>query len=246
MAERKDIDRVLKNWPYTPGDVRVRSVKASDGRQVLQMRVDLGVLQLETTHRPDGERPGGATTYLEFLKSAAAANNGEKFQLNEDQCLEVDREFLQYYHRRICWLAVREFRQAVADADHTLALMDFVKEHSPNDEWTLSHEQYRPFVLFHRTQAAALDALEDSPEKSIEAVNLGLASVRGFFEEYEALEKFEDDEMVQRLKEMREALREKFDVGLTLNEQLDQAVAAEEYEKAARLRDEIRRREPKH
>ena len=47
------------------------------------------------------------------------------------------------------------------DADHSLAFMDFVKKYSPNDEWTLSHEQYRPFILFHRTQAAALAALAD-------------------------------------------------------------------------------------
>ena len=34
-------------------------------------------------------------------------------------------------------------RACIKDADHTLALMDFVKAHL-SDEWTLSHEQYRP------------------------------------------------------------------------------------------------------
>lgn len=242
MAERKDIDRILRNWPYTPGDVRVRTVKAGNGREVIQMRVELGVLQLETENRPDGESPGGAATYLDYLQQLAF-HDGD-LTLDDEQCSEVEREFLQYYHRRICWLAMREFRRAVTDADHTLALMDFVKQHSPDDEWTLSHEQYRPFVLFHRTQAAALQALEQSPEAAILAINDGLARMEAFFEEYDVDEKFEDDEMVRRLMELRETLRERFDVGPTLDEQLAEAIAAEEYEKAARIRDEMARRTP--
>jgi hypothetical protein len=49
---QKDIDEVLRNWPYSAEEVRVRTVKASEGREVLQMRIELGVLQLETTNRP--------------------------------------------------------------------------------------------------------------------------------------------------------------------------------------------------
>ena len=48
--------------------------------------------------------------------------------------------------------------------------------------------------------------------------------------------------MVERLIEFRETLRERFSVGRTLQEQLDDAVAAEEYELAARLRDTLRTR----
>jgi hypothetical protein len=241
MAERKDIDQVLRDWPYSPGDMRVRAVKAANGRQVLQMRVELGVLQLECEGRPDGERPGGAVTYLDHLRKLAS-KNGEQLVLTEDQCTEVDREFVQYYHRRICWLAMREFKKAVADADHTLLLMDFAKGHSPDEEWTMSHEQYRPFVLFHRTQAAALDVLEESPESAIEQVNIGLAQIKEFFVLHELEEEFEEDEMVKRLNELREAVRSQYEVGKTLDEQLAEAIAAEEYERAARLRDEIQKR----
>ena len=91
--------------------------------------------------------------------------------LSEDQCAEADREFVQFYHRRICWLAIRQFERAVRDADHTLGLMDFCRDHSPDENWTLNHEQYRPFVKFHRTQAATLKALEeDDAELAIEEV----------------------------------------------------------------------------
>ena len=121
--------------------------------------------------------------------------------------------------------------------------MDFVRDHSPDDEWTQSHEQYRPFVLFHRVQAGALAELEDSgPESAIGEINRGLGRFRDLFAEHDALDRFESDELVTRLNELKESLRTAYQVGRTLDEQLADAVAAEEYELAARLRDELNRR----
>src|SRR5262249_41241489 len=131
------------------------------------------------------------------------------------------------------------------DADHTLAFMDLCKAHSPDEQWTLSHEQYRPFVLFHRTQAAALSQLDENqggPESAIQEINAGLDRMKKLFEEYEAEEEFEDDELVARLIELRESLREQFSIGRTLSEQLADAIKTEQYELAARLRDEIANR----
>lgn len=246
MAKKKDdIDHILRKWNFDPSSVNVRLLELAN-REVLQMRVDMGVLQLEIEGRPDGGRPDGATTYFELLKRQALQSEQE-FVLSEIQCIEVDREFVQFYHRRICWLQLKEFDRAVRDADHTLALMDFCKVHSPDDEWTISHEQYRPFVLYHRTQAAALTQLEvensERAELAIEEVNRGLKRLKSLFLEYDAHEQFENDELVQRLIEFRDSLREKYGVDQTLNEQLATAVENEDYELAANLRDQISQRD---
>ena len=181
MAQHHDIDFIFGEWPYQPGVISARIVQTRDGREVLQMRIEMGLLQMETKGRPDGERPGGFDTYLEWIKSQVEGAE-TPVQLTEEQCSEIDREFLQFYHRRICCLALREFDRAVADADHTLGLMDFVREHSPDDQWTTSHERYRAFVYFHRTQAAALAVLERSgPEAAIEEINTGLQQLRQLF-----------------------------------------------------------------
>jgi UvrB/uvrC motif len=243
MAKRHDIDRILQEWPYEPGEISARLVRAADGREVLQMRVEMGVLQLELAGRPDGTRPGGAATYFDYL-TELAEQQGAEFVLTPEQCSEADREFMQYYHRRICWLALREFRRAVNDAEHTLEFMDFVNEHSPNEEWTLSHDQYRPFVLFHRTQAAALATLEEAgPNAAMKELNGGLERLRDLFVLYDAEEQFDDDELVGRLHELRDTLREQYDLKPSLSEQLDTAVANEQYELAAKLRDELSRRD---
>lgn len=242
MDPRLDIDDVLRDWPYEPGTINVRRVRAEDGREVLQMRIEMGLLQIETSGRPDGEHPHGYDTYLEWLEDLES-RTPQRFQLTEQQCGEMDREFLQYYHRRICWLALREFRQVVADADHTLRLMDFAALHSPSEEWTLGHERYRTFVLFHRTQAAALSGLEQSqPARALEEIGNGLKQIRQVFDAAEADDQFEADEQVKQLVKLKQWLRREYRIGPSLEEQLADAVAAEKFELAAKLRDQIGRR----
>ena len=242
MGKEEDpqhIDVILEDWPYDPDAVSVRMVRGQDGRELIQMRIEMGLLQLETEGRPDGEKPNGKPSYFDYL-NGLSSERGEGYAFSVDECAECDREFVQFYHRRICWLAMREFRKAVIDADHTLSLMDLCRDHSPDEEWTLSHEQYRPFVLFHRIQADALAELDHhGPEEAVAAVNRGLDQMKTVFEEYGFDTAFDENELIERLNEFRETLREKFEISKPLDEQLADAIAREEYEKAAKIRDAI-------
>ena len=243
MTDPEHIDDIISDWPYDSGQMSVRMVEGSDGRDLIQMRLDMGLLQIETQGRPDGDRPDGHDTYYAFVQDQAM-KFGDGFLLSEEQCNESDREFVQFYHRRVCWLALREYDLAVKDAEHTLAFMDFCREYSPDANWTLSHEQYRPFVLYHRAQATALSELQrNGAEEAILCVNQELDRFREFYQQHDAEEQFDQDELVERLMEFRESLRDQFEVGRTLPEQLADAVAAEKYELAAELRDELSRRE---
>jgi hypothetical protein len=242
----QDIDAALQGWDFKPGMVQARLIQKRDGRQVIQMRVDLGVLQMELSGRPDGARPHGQPSYFDYLRHQAnvAARAGQRFVLSEEQGEEADREFLQFYHRRICWLALRNYGRAVADADHTLMFMDFLREHSPSEEYTDAHERYRGFVLFHRTQAASsLAAEQNDPERAIDEIRSGLEKMRAFFAAYELEERMEEDGMVQELRKKEESLRKMHNIEATLREQLEKAVANEEYETAARLRDELQKKQ---
>src|SRR5262249_18320062 len=240
-AVGQDIDAALRGWDYKPGMVQARLVEAGDGRQLIHLRVDLGILQMETGGRPDGARPHGHATYFDYLNHLARA--GRELVLSEEQCQDADREFVQFYHRRVGWLALRDYARAVADADHTLAFMDFLRDHSPGEEYTQAHEQYRGFVLFHRTQAAAALAVEkDDPEGAIDGIRAGLDKMRAFFAAFDAEGEMEEDGMVKQLRKMEKSLRRTHHIEETLREQLDRAVANEEYETAARLRDALRGR----
>lgn len=235
------IDRLLKGWPLRLGSVQARRIPRQRRADALQMRIEMGLLQLEISGRPDGARPSGYETYLDALLARAVRD--PHYELTEDDRQEADRELLQFHQRRLCWLALREFRPAVADADHTLALMDFIVAHAPQAEWRSAHEPFRPLVLFHRAQAASGAELEDcQPEEAIDALNDGLDRLRDFFLRYSDADAFEADDLVGQLRELRESLRSQYEVGPTLRERLSEAIAAEQYELAARLRDEMARR----
>lgn len=242
MKRNLHLDDLLNNWSFDPATLNVRLVKGKDGRDVIQMRVDMGVLQLETTGRPDGDQFREHESVLDYLQDKSLSDPDRT--LTEDECSEVDREFMQFYHRRICWLRLQYYHRAVMDADHTLRLMDVSEQMSPDEEWAGTHEQYRPFVLFHRTQAEALGELEENTaEEAVQAINVGLDTMRSFFAKHDAEEHFDSDELVVRLIELRESLRSEYAVGQTLKEKLAEAVAQEQYELAAQLRDELTRRE---
>jgi UvrB/uvrC motif len=251
MSDRpQHLDDLLSDWPYQFGEVSARRVRGGDGREVVQLRVEMGVLQMEVAGRPDAARPEGFATALDWLTNLAR-RDGESFFLDERRCLEIDREFVQFFHRRVAWLALREFERAVADADHTLALMDFSSLYAPGREWAEAHEQYRPFVLFHRTQAAALGTLErENAEAALAEIDAGMRSIRQILlhdvEGFEPMEAepadVESDELLAKLAEMKSAIAEHYELQPNLTQRLADAIAAEQYELAAELRDQLSRK----
>src|SRR6476661_3395918 len=64
----KDITSILKGWDYESGTINVRKVAGLDGVPKLQMRLDLGLLQMELTGRPDGQRPHGCESLLDYYE----------------------------------------------------------------------------------------------------------------------------------------------------------------------------------
>ena len=247
---RRDIDEALHGWPNNsePGDVVAREISARDGRKVLQIRVELGVLQMEVEGRPDGARPHGYATFLEYLrhranmKSARAAD----WKMSDEQSVEVDREFSQFYHRRVAWLTLQRYDKALLDADHSLELMNFVAEHSGSVEYIDSHERFRGLVLFHRTQSAAALALERrKPEDAVDSVREGVERLADHQRDWSAdadRDQTPNETLIAQLRVLESEIRKNFEVEKTLGEQLDEAVADEDYERAARIRDQIRAR----
>ena len=235
----RHLDKLLSSWRFTQDTVQARETTGSDGRELLLLRIDMGALLMETTGRPDGFRPGGCDTYYDLLV-AEAFREGESFLLDDQRCREIDREFFQFYHRRIALLSLKRYAEALRDAEHTLRLMDFSSANSPDEDWTRMHEQYRPLVMFHRVQAAALVALEDArPREALRIIDEGSRLIRTPDSEDDP-QPFDGEEFREKLEEMRSAITEHYDLTPSLTEQLAEAIASEQYERAAKLRDRIR------
>src|SRR5205823_11032847 len=77
-----DLNTILKGWSHESGSIKVRKIAGLDGREKLQLRVDLGVLQMEVAGRPDGRRPHGCESLLEYHQKRAARiqQKGESYE----------------------------------------------------------------------------------------------------------------------------------------------------------------------
>ena len=138
-----DMSHLLDKWEYRPGQVMVRKFIGKDGIEKIQLRVDLGILQMNAQGRPDGKRPMGHPSLFDFYL-AKQSTTKKDFALNAEDCSRLQLEAFQYHHRYICLLQLEDFDAVVRDADRNLKLFDFVEENSESEELAWSFQQFRP------------------------------------------------------------------------------------------------------
>jgi hypothetical protein len=243
-----DLTRLLNDWPYEPGKLNVRLITAEDGEQRLQVRLDLGILQMFVDGRPDGQKPNGFDSLLEMhearLDEASAATDGQtKFSLSADECEELRSEAVQYYHRYMALLVLEDYEGVVRDTTRNLRVLDLCAAHAETEADRAALEQFRPYITMMRARAMASQALKDNePKAALHAIDEGLEALKQYFSENGEPDLFEQSSEVQMLKGMREALVPKLPVSQKseLRARLARAIEQENYELAAILRDELR------
>ena len=243
-----DLSKFLDQWPYEQGKINVRLVEGDDGEPRIQLRIDLGIMQLRTSGRPDGNRPNGFESLLEFHEQRLdehTEQNGSAsgFVLNEDECRELREEAVQYYHRYVCEMVLDEYDGVVRDTSRNLRVLDICNKHAETEQDRNVLEQFRAYIVMMRARALASQALKDEePKAAIHAIDDGLETLRSYYSESGQLETFDDSSEVQILKGMRDSLTPKLPVSQQseLRTRLAQALELENYELAAILRDELK------
>lgn len=253
-GDNRDVTPILQAWELEPGTVTARRIRSEDGVDQVQLRIPMGLLQVYADGRPDGTQPEGFASVLEQLRHHVEQQHKEP---TAEQWFDLDREIMQHYHRRIAMLslaeaerrekmldqAAQDYARVVRDADHNLQIMDFIKQHSTDTEFVNTHEQYRSFVLGHRTLGTGLYwVCRDEPEEALDAIQVGLKRMEQVHEERGDLDVMRRDPTAGRLVRLAEQLRKDHTIAKTLHEQLTEAIEAEEFEKAAQLRDQVRQR----
>lgn len=247
----KDIAPILEDWNYEPGTINVRKVAGMDGRPKLQMRLDLGLLQMEMTGRPDGDRPHGYESlldYFEHLLDEHRRKTGKEagFEVTEEQCSSLREEAVMYYHRYLSLFVLEEYAGVVRDTARNLRVMDFCSKYAADEQDRLVLEQYRPYITMMNIRAqASLLKSEEKFKEALETIEHGLDSIRDFFVRFGQEEAFAHSNEVKVLRRFAREIRRKLPVDpLTrLQSQLERAVQEERYEDAAKLRDEIARKQ---
>jgi hypothetical protein len=253
----KDISQTLSGWDFDPDRISVRIISGDNGKDRIQLRLDLGLLQMEFDGRPDGRRINDCESWLEFYQRYQASYDtshpdGPPFVLEAEDCARLLREGVQYYHRYISFWHLERYELCAWDTNRNLRLFAFVREHARHTKDKLQFDQWRPYVTMMHTRAVAtpLVGMRDYVA-ALGVVDAGIAGIRVFLEEYE--QSGENCAELRQLLQWRTELAAKEPTKLLvhsenpvekLRAELDTAIDEERFEDAARLRDMIRRQAP--
>ncbi len=246
MSDSVDLRRLLQSWAYDPDD-DARLARGDDGREILQVRTPLGIEQYEMEGRPDGLRPHGKESALEFysqrLETAKEAGRESEFELNPQECGELFTEGTLFYFRYVRLFQLKDWKRTVRDTARNLQVFDLVHRYASREEDQDFLEKWRPYII--RVNATAGVMMELDKQAYQTALDLANAAV----EQIAALEELDDEtfkfERERSLGAMRE-LATQIEKNRPLSEverlehQLRRAIERQEFEQAAQLRDRIR------
>ncbi len=257
-----DIRHALDGWEFDPEDVTVRSIEGEDGQEKIQLRLDLGILQMEISGRPDGKTIEGFTSWLDLYESQQknhdeANPDGVPYQLDTEDCDRLLREGVQYYHRYISFWTMKRYELCARDTERNLRLFRFVREHAKLDRDKFQFDQWRPYVIMMHVRAVATPLEElDQFDAAISAVESGIRRIDQFLVDYGQEEHADKINELSFLKRWRRKLRKKNnqeeeptdngneeDPVQSLETELAEAIEQEDYERAAALRDQLSRLE---
>lgn len=149
MGPPPDLREFLGAWPFVPDD-NVRLVRGGDGRDIMLVRQPLGLEQYEVDGRPDGQRPHGMRSALEFqlgrLAAAKSVDAEEEFRLSAKDCVELFNEGTLYYRRFVHFFRAKEWVRAGRDTARTLQLMALIRHYGEHEEDRIQLEQWRADV----------------------------------------------------------------------------------------------------
>jgi hypothetical protein len=248
-AAGNDISNIMRSWEY---DIRqemmVRKIRGVDNLVKIQMRLDLGLLQMDEEGRPDGKRPHGKESLLNYFEDVASKmrrkyGSTADFKLDKDDCYALQQEGIQYYYRYLCFFQLGDYKNAERDTARNLRLFDFVKTYAADEKYAEEFEQYRPYVLMMNTRAKVLGALKSKRvNQAVAEIHQGIHRIENVYEksrEYNGQPKTE----IAFLKNWAEEIVKRYTPSKKqrLVDELNEAVRNEEYERAAKLRDRLNR-----
>lgn len=247
-ALNQDISPLLKNWDYEAGSVNARMITAEDGRACIQMRMDLGLFQMELTDRPDGTRPHGYATALDYYQIQAETST-RPFRLDADACGELQQEAVQFYHRYIARMQLKDFEGVVNDTRHNLDILALVERNTEDEDLSWDFIQFKPYTLMmHYRAEAEIHAANKEMNRATQSAKIGLSAIRNFWVLQGEEELQKDSYEINSLKDLIKAYEEdRSGASETdrLREALQNAVRLENFERAAVLRDRLRDLEKK-
>ena len=138
---------------------------------------------------------------------------------------------------------LEDFEKVIQDADRNLDAIELVEQYGPEDQMVWTLRQLTPQLLLMRTRAvSALSLNEKNYTQSIADVEEGIEALTTFLSEDGSPESAEQNGELQALRQWLQEVKESRPMTERekLEQELDEAVAKEDYERAAEVRDALK------
>lgn len=249
-ARRMDADLwpLLEAWPYRPDVIpAARELIAANGHRMIQLRMDIGILQMEATGRPDGTMPHGHDSLLAYYTAEESRLPGETlpYKFNMEVCTQLQNEATQYFHRSLAYTELKNWPLVIADTSHVLDIIDMVSEYAEDDDVVWQFVQIFPNLFLQNTRARVTLCTNTGDYPAARGIiEHALTEMQNYFttqfdppppDDPPPREIIALQEMMAELESNRPRSEEE-----ALAEEIQQAVQSEDYEKAATLRDRLK------
>ena len=246
MSDSVDLRGILKSWPYD-SDNDARVVRGDDGREVLQVRTPVGIEQYEMDGRPDGARPRGMESALEYhlqrLEKAKAAGDESDFELGPRDCNELFNEGTLYYFRYVRLFQLKDWTRTLRDTQRNMRVFDFVHRYAQREEDQQFLEKWRPYIIrVNATAAVMLELEKRAYDGALRLANQAAEQIQALDDFDDETFKFERERSLTAMRELAAQIRKNRPLSEVeqLEQQLRRAVERQEFERAAQLRDRLR------
>lgn len=255
-----DISRLLTEWPYEE-EGTIRRIRGADGRDKLQVRLPLGIEQYEIDGRPDGLKPEGYESYLDYYRAIAEAE-GPGWELTSDAFSRLYEEGLLYYCRYLLFFRIGEYDLCARDTTRNMDMADFVTRWAGGEAMIEAVMQYRPYIIRMRAVSLAVKvAKEGRAGDALKMLAEAIAQIEILSPVDTQVFRLEKARSLVALRDLLTQFRRQQKAGVTvcfeeescarpsdrtsdierLKNDLARAVSEEDYERAARIRDRIQR-----
>jgi hypothetical protein len=209
-----------------------------------------GAIYLDVDGRPDGAE----SELPRFLAERDSSSGGfGEFSLDDANVQGLSEEAFLYRLRREYFFKVGDYARAIRDVNTGIQIIDLITGHADNHELRTFFLQFRPDQEIFKCTSEAKLAIQ---QKDYLLARQRLELAASFVREFEARhsEIFPLNWLEERLGQLRKVYDEIGEMWendlsplrnttLTLEQQLEAAVKAENYERAAEIRDMIRMRD---
>lgn len=241
----KDISEVLDDWEFDPENT-VRFVDTTDGRQLVQVRLPMGMEQYHLEGRPDGARPFGHESMVDEIENRIAKfikKHGEDsgYNIDHEAFALMQNEGFIYYQRYLVLFSIGDYKRTARDTAHNLRLCSLVEKYCTSKEDKKAYLQYKPYILRVNALSRAMVHLSKNEKtEALDVLDKAANVIEGMQNIGTHIFRIERNRSLDQLRKTYKQLQE-YKIGVIdqLEAELQDAVDGEDYERAVELRDKI-------